>query len=724
MELHPRDLKFMSTLRITPLKDNSATDSRNEPLVAGPSPAAASPSDELISILLVDDEPRNLTVLQSVLEDPGYRLVCAESAEQALLALVVEEFALLVIDIQMPGMSGFELAQMIKQRKKTAGVPIIFLTAYYSEDRHVLEGYGTGAVDYLHKPINPAILRSKVDVFVELYRKSRESARVNRELQGEVAARRRAEEQLRQLNDELEPRVADRTVELVQANAALLESERRLRLALRAGHTGVWDWDFATNRLTWSEESYAIFAMQPGSFQETIEAFKQLVHEADRERVFETLKAAIDQGENYTCEFRIFRPDGDVRWVINLGVVQFDATGQPTSMTGTITDVTDRKCAEEVLKHADQRKDEFLATLAHELRNPLAPIRTGLHILNLSQDPAVADRTREMMERQLSHMVRLIDDLMDVSRITSGKVTLRKEQVLLRSVTETAVEASRPVIEAAGHALKLTLPEEPVWLAADPTRLAQVISNLLTNAAKYTPEGGCIELSAASEGGEVIVRVTDTGLGIPPGMLAEVFEMFTQVNRNLERSQGGLGIGLALVKRLFEIHGGTITAESPGLGQGSTFTVRLPRVDARAGPIEKPPTAATGSVQLPLPGRRVLVVDDNKDVAESLANMLQIGGHEIQTAHSGPAALDAARPFKPDVVFLDIGLPGMSGYEVAKRLRKEASLSGAVLVALTGWGSDDVKRLSREAGFDFHLTKPVELTAIERILAQVMADGE
>jgi CheY-like chemotaxis protein len=222
----------------------------------------------------------------------------------------------------------------------------------------------------------------------------------------------------------------------------------------------------------------------------------------------------------------------------------------------------------------------------------------------------------------------------------------------------------------------------------------------------------------------VTIRVTDTGLGIPPGMLAEVFEMFTQVNRTLERSQGGLGIGLALVKRLVEFHGGTITAESPGLGQGSTFTVRLPRVDARAGPIEKPPSDATGSVQPPLSGRRVLVVDDNKDVAESLANMLQIGGHEIRTAHSGPAALDAARPFNPEVVFLDIGLPGMSGYEVAKRLRKETSLSGAVLVALTGWGSDDVKRMSREAGFDFHLTKPVELTAIERILAQLTADGE
>ena len=718
-----RPKRHITTSKTTLLEGSSATDPQSEPGTAGPTPPTTSASDELISILLVDDEPRNLTVLQSVLEDSGYRLVCAESAEQALLALVVEEFALLVIDIQMPGMSGFELAQMIKQRKKTAGVPIIFLTAYYSEDRYVLEGYGTGAVDYLHKPINPTILRSKVAVFAELYRKSRESARANRALQSEVAARRRAEEQLRQLNDELERRVADRTAELVQANTALCESERRLRLALRAGHTGVWDWDLATNRLTWSEESYAIHAMRPGSFEGTIESFKQLVHEADRERVFENLNAAIDQGEIYTCEFRIVRPDGSVRWVTNLGVVQFDAAGQPASMTGTITDVTERKCAEEALKHADRRKDEFLATLAHELRNPLAPIRTGLHVLKISRDAAVAVRTREMMERQLSHMVRLIDDLLDVSRITSGKVTLRKEQVLLRTVAETAIEASRPVIEASGHALKLALPEEPVWLAADPTRLAQVMTNLLTNAAKYTPEGGCIELSASREGGEVIVRVTDTGLGIPPGMLAEVFEMFTQVNRTLERSQGGLGIGLALVKRLVEFHGGTITAESQGLGQGSTFTVRLPLVEACAGPTGERSAAETPSVQPPMSGRRVLVVDDNVDGAESLANMLQIGGHETRTAHSGPAALDAARPFNPEVVFLDIGLPGMNGYEVAKRLRAEPTLGGAVLVALTGWGSDDDKRRSREAGFDFHLTKPVELTAIERILARVVAGG-
>ena len=375
------------------------------------------------------------------------------------------------------------------------------------------------------------------------------------------------------------------------------------------------------------------------------------------------------------------------------------------------------------MKNADRRKDEFLATLAHELRNPLAPIRTGLQTLNLSRDLALALETRKMMDRQLSHMVRLIDDLLDVSRITSDKLILRKERVLLQTLADTAVEASRPAIEAARHALKLALPEEPIWLAADPTRLAQVISNLLTNAAKYTPEGGSIELVAEREGGEAVIRVTDTGLGIPPEMLGEVFEMFTQVNRSLDRSQGGLGIGLALVKRLVALHGGTITASSPGLGKGSTFAVRLPLIEAATAGTQPRTTDDATSAEPRISGHRVLIVDDNVDGAESLAKLLQICGHETRTAHSGPEALNAAVPFRPEVVFLDIGLPGMNGYEVAKRLRGEPSLRGTVLVALTGWGSEDNKRQSGEAGFDFHLTKPAEVTAIESILAGVAKGG-
>ncbi len=593
----------MSTNRITALTDIGAVDPQREAGTLSATPPSAASSDERINILLVDDEPKNLTVLETVLADPAYRLVCAESAEAALLALVAEEFALLVLDIQMPGMSGFELAQMIKQRKKTAGVPIIFLTAYYSEDQHVLEGYSTGAVDYLHKPINPTILRSKVAVFAELYRKSRECTRAGHSLLNEVAARRRAEEQLRQMNDELEHRVAERTETLRQRERELLT-------------------------------------------------------------------------------------------------------------------------AEEALKSADRRKDQFLATLSHELRNPLAPLRNGLELLKITQDLATEVDIRQMMDRQLSHMVRLIDDLLDLSRITSDKLSLRKEWVSLHTVVETAVEASRPIIEASEHALKLSLPVEPVWLRADATRVAQVITNLLTNAAKYTPNGGSIELAAVDGTSEVMIRVTDTGLGIPPHLLDDVFQMFNQVNRSLDRSQGGLGIGLALAKRLVELHAGTVTAESPGLGHGSSFTVRLPlEKEFGAGTRQGTNHNATRS-KLPASGRRVLVVDDNVDAAVSLAKFLQLKGHETRTAHTGPEALAAAHAFKPGFVFLDIGLPGMDGYEVARRLRTEAALCGAVLVALTGWGSDEDKRQSKEAGFDFHLTKPVDLTAVENVLACLAKGAE
>jgi len=704
----------MSIYKAQSLGCSGAIDRQSEPHPAGATPPNSSVNDELINILLVDDEPRNLTVLETVLSDLGYRLVCALSAEQALLALVAEEFALLVLDIHMPGMSGFELAQLIKQRQKTAGVPIIFLTAYYSEDQHVLEGYGTGAVDYLHKPINPTILRAKVAVFAELHRKSRESARANRTLVNEVTARRRAEEQLRQLNDELERRVAERTETLLQREREmrsladntpdiLTRFDRELRYVFVNSAI-----ERATGR---PRNDFVGRSMRDVGMPDDL---RDLWERAIR-FVFETKK-------DWSIEFDYLGPGGLRRYAARL-VPELGPAGEAEFVLGVTHDVTDRRRAEEALKNADRRKDEFLATLSHELRNPLAPLRTGLQVLNRSQDAAAAADTRKMMDRQLSHMVRLVDDLLDVSRITSDKLTLRKEWVLLQAIAETAVEASRQLIEASGHVLKLSLPDEPVWLAADPIRLAQVFGNLLTNAAKYTPEGGCIELAAVREGGEVIVRVTDTGIGIPPEMLAQVFEMFTQVNRTLDRAQGGLGIGLALVKRLVKLHGGTITASSPGLGEGSTFTVRLPLVDRHAGGTDPRTTPEAASAHAKVSGCRVLVVDDNVDGAEILARVLRISGHEIRTAHSGPEALDAARPFKPEVVFLDIGLPGMNGYEVAKRLRTEPSTSGAVLVALTGWGTEDTKRQSREAGFDFHLTKPAEVTAIENILARVARGG-
>ncbi len=366
------------------------------------------------------------------------------------------------------------------------------------------------------------------------------------------------------------------------------------------------------------------------------------------------------------------------------------------------------------LREADRRKDEFLATLAHELRNPLAPIRTGLDVLKRMPNSEAANRARDMMDRQVGQMVRLIDDLMDVSRITLGKVTLKKERLMLRTVIDAAVETSRPLIDANHHALLVTLPDEAVWVDADRTRLAQVLGNLLNNAAKYTPTGGDIEIVAGRDGDEAFVRIKDIGIGIARENISEAFELFSQLNRPLDRHHGGLGIGLALVKKLMDMHGGSIAAESGGIGRGTTFTIRLAAA-ARPTDAVSALGPAAGSAGEP---RRILVVDDNVDAAESLSMLLESLGHEIRTAHTGPAALKEALDFAPELVLLDIGLPGLSGYEVAKRFRAHEKLAAAILVAVTGWGSDEDRKKASEAGFDVHLTKPIEMTAIERVLAK------
>jgi signal transduction histidine kinase len=549
-----------------------------------------------VNILIVDDEPKNLTVLESLLDDPRYRLFRAESADQALLALVTEEFALLILDIRMPGMTGLELAKIIKDRKKTSRIPIIFLTAYYNDDLHVLDGYGSGAVDYLHKPVNSVILRSKVAVFAEMHLRTRESELANRALIAEIAERRRVEHELRELNNTLELRVAERTVAL-------------------------------------------------------------------------------------------------------------------------------RK-SEEVLKDADQRKDEFLATLAHELRNPLAPVRNSLELMKRANgNTALIDQVRSTMERQISHMVRLIDDLLDVSRITRNRLELKLEQVELANVLHDAVEACRPHCERAGHALTIVLPPEPIYLRADPTRLVQIFGNLLTNACKYTKPGGHIWLTAARQGNEVIVSVKDTGIGIPPVMLPKVFDLFTQIDNSLERSAGGLGIGLSLAKRLTEMHEGNVTAHSEGQDQGSEFIVRLP---ISSGVSSSEASSAVAMSAPPQPAadksrsagaRRILVVDDTRDSADSLAMLLKITGHETQTAHNGLEAIEKAESYRPNVILLDIGMPKMNGYDACRAIRGQPWGQDIKMIALTGWGQEEDRRKSKDAGFDGHLVKPVDISALLALLA-------
>ncbi|VTR92859.1 multi-sensor hybrid histidine kinase : Multi-sensor hybrid histidine kinase OS=Nitrosospira multiformis (strain ATCC 25196 / NCIMB 11849) GN=Nmul_A2207 PE=4 SV=1: Response_reg: PAS_9: PAS: PAS_3: PAS_3: PAS_3: PAS_4: PAS_9: GAF: HisKA: HATPase_c: Response_reg [Gemmata massiliana] len=373
------------------------------------------------------------------------------------------------------------------------------------------------------------------------------------------------------------------------------------------------------------------------------------------------------------------------------------------------------------LQEQDRRKDEFLATLAHELRNPLAPVRNGVQILRLGGVTGeAAARALTMMDRQLGHMAHLIDDLMDVARVSSGKVVLRKEQVPLRSVVDAAAETSRQAVEAGGHELALRMPAEPLTLNVDRTRLVQVLANLLNNAAKYTLPGGRIVLSARRGGDDAVIQVADTGVGIPAEMLPKVFEMFAQVGTSLERSQGGLGIGLTLVKRLVEMHGGSVRAESPGPGRGSTFTVRLPLAPAL---VDAPVVAQAVGANTAGRPLDVLVVDDNRDAADSMAMLLEIRGHRARTAHDGPEALKLLATFRPQLVLLDLGLPGMSGYEVARRIRESTELQGLTLAALTGWGQEEDRRRTREAGFDHHLTKPADPGELDRIVAGVQARG-
>jgi two-component system CheB/CheR fusion protein len=386
-------------------------------------------------------------------------------------------------------------------------------------------------------------------------------------------------------------------------------------------------------------------------------------------------------------------------------------------------EIAERKRAEEALKDADRRKDEFLAMLAHELRNPLAPVRSALHILRLDDSDGERRRqTYDLLERQIEHLVRLVDDLLDVSRITRGKINMQKVRVDLASVVARAIEGSRPAIKERGHTLEVALPKEPVAVTADPVRLAQVIWNLLNNAAKYTPEGGRIWLTAAAEGSEAVVRVRDTGVGIPAEMLPKVFDLFTQVDRAIDRSLGGLGIGLTLVRRLTELHGGTVEAFSGGAGQGSEFVVRLPQApeETPAHPVVGQGEKGVLSGPAPAVRRRLLVVDDNKDSADTLAMLLRLLGNDVDTAHDGVQALQAVADYRPDAVLLDIGLPGMSGYDVAREVRVRPELGQPILIALTGFGSEEDRRQSRESGFNAHLVKPVELTTLQALLAEAV----
>jgi signal transduction histidine kinase len=563
-----------------------------------PLPPGAEPPAP-VNILLVDDQPGRLLTYRAILEPLGERLVEASSGMDALKRLMEEEFALILLDVNMPGMDGFETASMIHQHPRFERTPIIFVTAVNVTDMDRLKGYKLGAVDYVMVPVIPEILRSKVVVLVELFRKRRELQAAN--------------ERLAAANEALQ---LEKARELERLNASLREANSEL---------------------------------------------------ATRNRELQ-----IEIGE--------------------------------------------RARAERQLIAADLRKDEFLATLAHELRNPLAPLRNALHIRRLSQTDDADDRLQATMERQLGLLVRLIDDLLDVARITRGKLELRPRRTTLRDVVEAGVETAMPVIENGSHELDVQLPGERVEMLVDDERLSQVFANLLNNAAKYSDTGGRIEVEAVVVDGEARVAVRDRGIGLTGEQIANIFELFSQVDTAIERARGGLGIGLTLVQQLTEMHGGRVEVHSEGLGRGSEFRVCLPLrlPGAHATDEDNAPDDAS---QPNAKACRALVVDDNRDSADTLAMMVELLGHEVRALYDPHEVPSVVEEFAPDVVFLDVGMPGLSGYDLARVLRAADGGEHLLLVAVTGWGQPEDRRRTREAGFDRHLVKPADLSAIREICA-------
>jgi PAS domain S-box-containing protein len=513
--------------------------------------------------------------------------------------------------------------------------------------------------------------------------------------------------------------VARDITERKRAADRLRESEARFRFLSESIPSIVWSAD-ANGRVAYvNQRGLEYFGITEDERVQQPQG--HLLHPEDRERCIGAWHRAVREGSNFEIEARSRRYDGAYRWFVTRAVPFRAVNGPILSWFGVSMDIHEQREMQEALRQADRRKDEFLATLAHELRNPLAPIRNALHIMRLrANDPPTVEQARLIMERQLGQMVRLVDDLLDVGRITRGKLDLRKERVDLASVVKNAVDTTRPLIEAAGHELSVSLPSQPIHLDADPVRLAQVLANLLNNAAKYMDRGGRIWLSAERSEREVVLSVRDAGIGIAAGALPTIFDMFTQVEESLEKSRGGLGIGLTLAKQLIELHGGAIEARSEGPGKGAEFKVRLPAVPV----LTSLATPSDDELMHAIPVRfRILVADDNLDAAESLGMMLRLMGHDVRTVRDGLQAVEEAAAFRPDLALLDIGMPGLSGYDVARRIREQRWGQEIILIALTGWGQEEDKRKALQAGFDQHFTKPVSPNELARMIARLHAES-
>ena len=513
--------------------------------------------------------------------------------------------------------------------------------------------------------------------------------------------------------------------ELQDTQEALRASEERLDLAQRAGRIGSFEWNIRTGAVSWSLTKEELYGLPAGGFGGRYEDWIHAVHPDDRDRAEADRRRAVAEGTELDSEFRIVRPDGETRWIASKGKVFYARDGEPLRMLGVSLDVTERKQTEEEFRNADRKKDEFLAMLAHELRNPLGPLRSALQLVKHPKvDAATVSGMWDVMDRQVGNLTRLVDDLLDVARVTRGRIEMRKAVVDLAAIVRQTVHTMELIVAARAQELTLSVvPEGPLYVEADPTRMEQVFGNLLNNASKFSSERGRIWVTVELERDEgqstadsVVVRIRDDGIGIDPEVLPNVFDLFSQADPSLARSQGGLGIGLTIVRRVVEQHGGRVEARSAGLGHGSEFLVYLPHArnaDLRA---TGEAHASHTPVDLEAVRRRILVVEDSPDGADTLAKLLRVNGHEVRTAADGPNALESVGTFQPDIILLDIGLPGMNGYEVATQLRRLPGMDSALLIALTGYGQERDRDRSRQAGFDHHLTKPVHYPTLLRLL--------
>ena len=700
---------------------------------AGDGMPAPAPRAERSNILIVDDRRDKRVVFRTILEELDQNIVTASSGEEALRWLLDNDCAVILLDVNMPGMDGLETAELIRSRRKSSHTPIIFITAF-ADEMHTARGYSLGAVDYILSPVVPNVLRSKVKALVQLHQLNAELKRRADErvaLAREQAARAVAEESQRR---------ASFLAEATQILASSLDVDGLLDRATTLIASNLADFA-ATVLLNEDGTARASSSASAAAWAEFLGE-----HEADFGQLLDNQRSlVIAHGAPLSCE-RLAADDGPqgelhvfplvtrgrVRGtlVLAMGPSRRTLAGADLDLAESIASraatALDNCLLYEEIQRADQRKNEFLATLSHELRNPLAPMRTALHMLRSgSYDPERGRSLLETMDRQVAQMTRLVDDLLDISRITRGAIELRRETLDVCAEVRHALESCRASLEAGRHAVAVQLPAQPLRLFADRVRLQQILENVILNAVKYTEPGGHIDISAAADGDEVVIRVKDNGIGIPTDKLAQVFDLFVQVDASPERIRKGLGIGLALVRDLVQRHGGTVAAFSEGLGRGSTFTIRFPaRGDDAADEDTGEQRQAHTDAPAHADARRVLIVDDNVDAAETLVMMLELLGQTTYQAHDGRAALEAASRFKPQIVVMDIGLPGLSGYEVVKRMRSELGMRETYIVALSGYGSEEDRRKSVEAGFDSHFVKPLDPSALPQILAAAAIRGD